>query len=91
MKKYKIQETNFLCVSHILSIKSVHQAKLQRDALEHADVTTSIGNLTNPNISDYITRFITKGRLQLLETNAVNSIYYLQTYERGCRLCGFKN
>ena len=68
----------------------LQQGKLQRDTLEHADMTSSIGHLTNPNVSDHITRFITKGRLQLLETSAVNNVYYPQTYERGCRLCRFR-
>ena len=46
-------------------------------------------HLTNSNISDQLAKFVTKGRLQLLETNAVNNTYYPNTYNKACTLCGF--
>ena len=50
----------------------------------------SVGHLTNGSLSDNITRFTVKGRLQLLETNAVNNTYFPGTYPRFCVLCGFQ-
>jgi len=66
------------------------QGRLQRETLPYADMANSISHLTNCNITDNITRFVAKGRLQLLETNAVNNVYYPESYPRECQLCGFR-
>ena len=65
------------------------QGRLQREALPAADMSCSLGHLTISNLSDNITRFAAKGRIQLLETNAVNNTYFPETYPRHCMLCGF--
>ena len=52
-------------------------------------MSCSLGHLTISNLSDNITRFAAKGRIQLLETNAVNNTYFPETYPRHCMLCGF--
>ena len=67
----------------------LQQGRLQRETFPYADMPDSIGHLTNSNINDHLTRFIVKGRLQLLETNAVNNTYFPQTYSRSCSLCSF--
>ena len=51
------------------------QGRLQREALPAADMSCSVGHLTNGSLSDHIIRFTAKGRLQLLETNGVNNTY----------------
>ena len=60
-----------------------------RETVPVADMMCSNSHLTNSNITDQLTKFITKGRLQLLETNAVNNTYYPNTYPRACPLCNF--
>lgn len=65
------------------------QGRLQRETLPFADMASSVGHLTNTGINDHLTRFVTKGRLQLLETSAVKNTYYPQTYSKECPLCGF--
>ena len=65
------------------------QGALSREAYPVADMACSNSHLTNSNITDHLTRFIAKGRLQLLETNAVNNTYYPNTYSRSCPLCQF--
>ena len=66
------------------------QGRFQREALPHADMSCSVGHLTNTKINDHLTRFIAKGRLQLLETNTVNSTYYPGEYSQACSLCAFQ-
>lgn len=65
------------------------QGRLQRETLPHADMSCSVGHLVNASINDHLTRFIAKGRLQLIETNAVNNRYFPEFYSRECPLCGF--
>ena len=65
------------------------QGRLLREAFPHADMTSSNEHLKNSAIWDNLTRFVVKGRLQLLETNAVNQTYYPGFYRRECSLCGF--
>ena len=65
------------------------QGRLQREALPAADMSCSLGHLTVGSLSDNIARFAAKGRLQLLETNAMNRTYYPETYPGHCTLCGF--
>ena len=60
-----------------------------RETVPVADMMCSNSHLTNSNTTDQLTKFITKGRLQLLETNAVNNTYYPNTYPRACPLCNF--
>ena len=64
------------------------QGRLQRETLPFADMSCSLGHLVS-RVNDQLTRFIVKGRLQLLETNAVNNTYYPEAYTRTCSLCGF--
>lgn len=45
--------------------------------------------MTNSNKVYEPTKFESKTRLQLSETNAVKSIYYPNTYKRSCPLSGF--
>ena len=52
-------------------------------------MSCSNGHLTNSALTDHLTRFVVKGRLQLLETNAVNNTYYPEHYQRRCTLCSF--
>ena len=65
------------------------QGRLLREAFPHADMASSNEHLKNIAIWDNLTRFVVKGRLQLLETNAVNQIYYPGSYPRDCSLCEF--
>jgi hypothetical protein len=65
------------------------QGRLQQETLPYADMSCSVGHLTNINVHDQLTKFIAKGRLQLLETNAVCNTYFPGTYLRQCSLCGF--
>ena len=65
------------------------QGRLLREAFPKADMTNSNEHLKNTAIWENLTRFITKGRLQLLETNAVNKTYYPGSYPRECTLCGY--
>jgi hypothetical protein len=53
-------------------------------------MSCSVGHLTNSNLNDHLTRFIAKGRMQLLETHAVNSTYYPEEYSKACPLCAFQ-
>lgn len=65
------------------------QGRLHREALPYADMSCSVGHLTNINVHDQLVKFVSKGRLQLLETNAVCNTYFPNTYTRCCSLCGF--
>eukprot|EP00745_Piridium_sociabile_P017205 TRINITY_DN25860_c0_g1_i1.p1 TRINITY_DN25860_c0_g1~~TRINITY_DN25860_c0_g1_i1.p1 ORF type:complete len:114 (-),score=26.34 TRINITY_DN25860_c0_g1_i1:12-353(-) len=53
------------------------------------NVCMSVGHLTHIKVHDQLTEFITKGRLQLLETNAVCNTYFPGNYLRQCSVCGF--
>ena len=55
----------------------------------YTDMACSVGHLTNRKVNDHLTRFIAKGRLQLLETNAVINTYYPTEQSPVCALCGF--
>jgi hypothetical protein len=65
------------------------QGRLLVETTPYADMSNSIGHLTNKKVNDHLTRFIAKGRLQLLETNAVISTYYPDDQPQACTLCGF--
>ena len=65
------------------------QGRLLREAVPVADMASSNGHLKNSALTDHLTRFIVKGRLQLLETSAVNNTYYPDTYRRECTLCRY--
>ena len=66
------------------------QGRFQREALPHIDMSCSVGHLTNDSVNDHLTRFVAKGRLQLLESNAVNSTYFPAEYTTACPLCAFQ-
>eukprot|EP00745_Piridium_sociabile_P023002 TRINITY_DN35831_c0_g2_i12.p3 TRINITY_DN35831_c0_g2~~TRINITY_DN35831_c0_g2_i12.p3 ORF type:complete len:169 (-),score=34.12 TRINITY_DN35831_c0_g2_i12:71-577(-) len=67
------------------------QGRLQREALPFTDMSCSVCHLTNSSLTDHLTRFIAKGRLQLLETSAVNRTYYPHEYTGACPLCAFQH
>ncbi len=57
--------------------------------MSHADVSVSNQHLINLDISDKLTQFVKKGRLQLLETQGMLSIYYPQIHDNRCPACGY--
>lgn len=64
------------------------QGGFVREAIPFADMSVSLGHLTNKKLNDNIARFVCKGRLQLLETNSVVHTYYADLVS-SCPLCGF--
>ena len=69
--------------------KLKNQGKLRREAMRHADMSCSNQHLINLDISDKLTQFVAKGRLQLLETQAMLAIYYPHIHDKHCPACGF--
>ena len=57
--------------------------------MHNADMSVSNQHLINLDINDKLTQFVTKGRLQLLETQAMLAIYYPQIHDNRCPACGF--
>ena len=64
------------------------QGGFQRQTVPCTDMTVSLSHLTNKKLNDNMTRFICKGRLQLLETNSVIHTYFPDN-PSSCPLCGF--
>lgn len=75
-------------LQHFQSLQ--RQDRLQRETLPHTDMSCTVGHLTNSGINDRLTSVVTKGRLQLLETYAVNSTYFPAEYMTACPLCSFQ-
>ena len=74
-------------VSYYESLKN--QGRMKRDAIDNADMSVSNQHLVNLDISDKLTQFVTKGRLQLLETQSMLSIYYPNLHNKRCPACDF--
>jgi len=54
---------------------------------QEIDHQVSHAFMRNFNISDKISQFVVKGRLQLLECNSLLHKYYPNTYAKKCKLC----
>ena len=66
-----------------------NQGRVYREAFPSADAKASNEHLNNLHVNDNLTQFITKGRLQILETQAMLNIYYPDVHDKKCPMCGF--
>ncbi len=69
--------------------EKVNQGRLAREAIEHADMSLSNQHLVLLGLSDRLVQFIIKGRLQLLETQGMLTIYYPDIHNKKCPSCNF--
>ena len=67
-----------------------NQGRIARDGMPHADMSVSNQHLKNLDLSDKLVEFVIKGRLQILETQAMLSTYYPRVHENACPACGFR-
>ena len=63
------------------------QGRVFREAGDSISHAMSSKCIFNKKLSDKLTSFIVKGRMQLLECNSLLHIWYPQTYTKQCKLC----
>ena len=56
---------------------------------KNVDHTLSSAHLTNLHLSDSLTKFITKAKLQLIECDSLLHLYYPSAYSKQCKRCAF--